>query len=379
MSISAGGAANGVDATTLDVLLEATRALLWIKTPADAKNMAADVVIALGGVVAPASTAERDSLPVDLSFGDGEPVLPWAAPGSSARTLLERHLPALVGDIHRAVELGSERGRLTEDATIDSLTGLPNRRMLGRSLGRLQRGEVVIMIDIDHFKQVNDTLGHSSGDGVLRAFGRAISANLRERDRAGRYGGEEFVIILAAGSDAESFLDRLRQAWEAVRPQPVTFSAGIALAGTVTTGVVQAADRAMYEAKAGGRDQWVWATGDDVAAGQPSGAPDETARAQPAFVAFSELEVPEGGQDRIEAAFRDRLGAVDSWPGFRSLEVWADLSEPEAYTMVSWWDSAEAFRDYMQSDDHHRSHQRIPGGEGRPRPRKFRRYRIVAR
>ena len=362
-----------------EILLQATRALLWIQTPADARNIATDVVTALGGSVVPAADAPGDALPVDLSFGDGVPVLPQAGRDSRARALLERHLPSLVEDARRAVELGSEVLRLAGDASVDSLTRLPNRRMLGRSLGRLRTGDEVIMIDLDHFKHVNDTLGHDAGDRVLRAFGSTLRETVRATETVGRYGGEEFVVILRDKAGAARFLERFRRLWEEERPYPVTFSAGIALAGEDPGLALQAADDAMYRAKKAGRDRWESA--------ENTGAVEETrtveatgpVRSEPAFVAFSALTVPEGGQVVVEDAFRARLGAVDHWAGFRSLEVWADLADTSSYVMVSWWDTREAFREYMRSDDHRQSHARIPKGEHRPRPLSLRRFRIVAR
>jgi heme-degrading monooxygenase HmoA len=97
------------------------------------------------------------------------------------------------------------------------------------------------------------------------------------------------------------------------------------------------------------------------------------------FVALSDIFVAAEGREALEAAFAERLGAVDSWPGFRGLQVWADAADGCKYVMVSWWDSQASFSDYMASEDHRRSHQRIPGGEFRPRPRQFRRYRVIAR
>lgn len=247
----------------LEVVLEATRALLWIRTPADARAVTTDVVRALGGEVVPADADHADALPVDVSFGDGEPVVPRAGRATEARMLLERHLPSLVGDVRRALELGAQVDRLAEAASIDSLTGLPNRRMLGRALGRLQAGDVVIMLDLDNFKQVNDTLGHDAGDQVLRTMGRTLRATVRVRDDVGRYGGEEFVVILRGGDGAEPFLQRLRRAWEESRPNRVTFSAGVARVGALATSTLPAADRAVYRAKAAGRDRWTWAAAED--------------------------------------------------------------------------------------------------------------------
>lgn len=96
------------------------------------------------------------------------------------------------------------------------------------------------------------------------------------------------------------------------------------------------------------------------------------------FVAVSELGVPEAGRAALQSAFANRLRAVDRWPGFRGLQVWADPREPCTMLMVSWWDSEDCFAAYMRSADHRRSHQRIPAGEHRPRPRRFSRYEVIA-
>jgi diguanylate cyclase (GGDEF)-like protein len=256
------------DATTSAVLeamsavLEATRALLWIKTPADAAAAARDLVEVLGGRIIPTVAATGDALPVDVSFGVGEPVLPAAPRSGVARMLLERHLPTFVRDAQRALELLDHPSRLAEDAAVDSLTGLANRRMLGRALGRLGPDDTVIMIDLDHFKAVNDSLGHHQGDIVLRLLGRTLTATVRAADRAGRYGGEEFVVILYE-DDADVFLTRLRSEWEKVRPHPVTFSAGVASARPDPKKALEAADRAMYRAKQLGRNRWESATKED--------------------------------------------------------------------------------------------------------------------
>jgi diguanylate cyclase (GGDEF)-like protein len=360
------------------LIIQATRELLRIKTRADAKRIAEDVVRGLGGRIILADEADDEALPVDLSFGEGAPVVPTAPVDSVARMLLDRHLPSLVEDIRRAVELAYQVERFAEDASIDSLTGVANRRMLGRALGRLGVGDVVVMIDLDHFKDINDRLGHDAGDGVLRAFGRTLGTAVRGRDMVGRYGGEEFVVILADDSDADAFLRRFRAAWEIARPHPVTFSAGIAPVGALPGSTLEAADRAMYRAKAAGRDGWMLTAEIDQAS-RPADVAGVADHPVSAFVAFSALEVPDGGQEQVEAAFRDRLGSVDGWPGFHALEVWADVQDPHAYVMVSWWETASAFQAYMRSDDHRRSHGRISTGNDRPRPKRFRRYRVVAR
>lgn len=252
----------GSETVTVEALLEATRGLLWIATGSDAAVLAAELIVALGGTTVSADIAGSDAIPVDLSFGDGHPILPVAPRGSAARLRLERHLPRFARDAQRAVELAERTSRLAEDASIDALTGLANKRFLGRALGRLTTEDTVIVIDLDHFKAVNDRLGHPAGDLVLRAMGRTIAATLRPGDQAGRYGGEEFVVIIAAVG-AEAFIRRLQTAWVAARPYPTTFSAGVAPAATDPTRALEAADRAMYRAKEAGRDQWQWATDRD--------------------------------------------------------------------------------------------------------------------
>lgn len=244
----------------VDDVLAATRTLLWVKTPAEASAVAQELVTALGGTTVPAALAGEDALPVDLSFGVGEPLLATAPAAGEARLLLERHLPMFVLDAHRAVDLADRASRLAQAASIDPLTGLPNRRMLGRALGRLCAGAHLIMVDPDHFKAVNDTFGHDEGDEVLRALGRMLVGSVRAADHVARYGGEEFVVVLPEGGDPEVFLQRLTTAWEEGRPHPVTLSAGIATVRASPNRALEAAHRAMRRAKADGRNQWQWAT-----------------------------------------------------------------------------------------------------------------------
>jgi heme-degrading monooxygenase HmoA len=96
------------------------------------------------------------------------------------------------------------------------------------------------------------------------------------------------------------------------------------------------------------------------------------------YVAISEIAVDEAGAPALEAAFRDRLGAVDEWPGFLGLEVLRHRRRPGTYLMISRWESKETFQAYMRSDTHDRSHARIPGGPHAPRPAGFGDYEVVA-
>lgn len=103
-----------------------------------------------------------------------------------------------------------------------------------------------------------------------------------------------------------------------------------------------------------------------------------TARRVGAYVVASELAVPGDGAAALEAAFTGRLRAVEDHAGFRGLEVWRDSREPGRYLMVSWWRSQTDFLAYMHSDDHDRSHARVPTGPLRPRAVRLSRYEVVA-
>jgi diguanylate cyclase (GGDEF)-like protein len=169
----------------------------------------------------------------------------------------------LVGEILAGVtaaQLAAER-RLNDLAHTDTLTTLASRSMLGPSLANLQEGDCVIFLDLDHFKRVNDTLGHGVGDQVLADFGRVIQAVMRADDTAIRYGGEEVLLVLrrAGAKGADRLLERLQRAWSAAHPA-TTFSAGVAMVDSRgADSAVERADEALYAAKNGGRNQWQYA------------------------------------------------------------------------------------------------------------------------
>jgi diguanylate cyclase len=171
----------------------------------------------------------------------------------------------------RTVELRLAYLRIEELAQTDELTGLPNRRsivkMLDDEIARGHRGTPcsVAMIDIDWFKRINDGYGHPAGDEVLRTVAITVFANIRANDRFGRYGGEEFLLVLpGTGRDeAGQIVERLRAMiaeldWNAFAiDMAVTISAGIAtLAPDDSSDAILArADRALYAAKATGRNR----------------------------------------------------------------------------------------------------------------------------
>ena len=157
--------------------------------------------------------------------------------------------------IHRHDALTEEMRLL---AHVDTLTNLANRRDLDLRLIEAAAGDAVVLLDLDHFKQLNDTLGHSAGDAVLSEFGLMIRATLRTDDYAARYGGEEFALVLPSTSESEAAttLGRIRQRWAILRPE-VTFSAGVAVHRheTEVEQTLRAADEALYAAKRQGRNQ----------------------------------------------------------------------------------------------------------------------------
>lgn len=176
---------------------------------------------------------------------------------------------------HLALALSNIRLRetLRLQAIQDPLTGLYNRRYLEESMVRevsrlKRRGHTlgVIMADLDHFKQVNDTYGHEAGDEVLRAFGDFLRHNTRGEDIACRYGGEEFAIILmnASMETARAKAEELRQGVRNIavkhdgKDLRFTVSIGVAVFpddGDTLESALQAADAALYRAKQGGRDR----------------------------------------------------------------------------------------------------------------------------
>ena len=138
----------------------------------------------------------------------------------------------------------------------DELTGLGNRRHASALLETLQPDDVVLMIDLDHFKAVNDDSGHAAGDEVLRELGTYLRGALRDADLVARYGGEEFLVVLRHSDDnAPVVAGRLLQGWRARHPR-TTWSGGLARHEEATTSAVtlSRADFALYEAKRRGRN-----------------------------------------------------------------------------------------------------------------------------
>lgn len=173
-------------------------------------------------------------------------------------TLEAKHQELL--EVNRHLEL---------QATTDALTGLNNRRtfvdVLGQSISGCHHSASasvsLLLIDVDHFKQINDTFGHLTGDSVLQRVASILKAHCRDGDVVARYGGEEFSVILrnADGNCALIAAERLRRTiaeapWEG---RPVTVSIGVATldSGDDAYALLTKADRALYRSKANGRNR----------------------------------------------------------------------------------------------------------------------------
>jgi diguanylate cyclase (GGDEF)-like protein len=171
------------------------------------------------------------------------------------------------GNIERAYH--EEIYRLT---TVDGLTQIFNKRYFSEALGReiaratrYRRELSMVMFDLDHFKQVNDTHGHLAGDAVLKTLSLTIKAKIRSEDIFARYGGEEFAIILPEidRHNAHQFAEKIRRIVETTEFRfegtliPVTISMGVATLDPeepTAAALIKHADEFLYEAKAGGRN-----------------------------------------------------------------------------------------------------------------------------
>ncbi|MEM7582554.1 MAG: GGDEF domain-containing protein [Acidobacteriota bacterium] len=212
-----------------------------------------------------------------------------------SEAVLSTLVPQMASSVHRA--------RLDREARLDPLTGVPVRRILDSGIQRAYRQSceegrsmAVIMCDVDHFKKVNDTYGHSAGDEALICVARALDSQRREQDLLARYGGEEFTVLLedTTGESALQLADRLRRAVEAIdlvyegQRIPLTLSAGVAgfpeLHIKTASELLLLADEALYEAKETGRNRCLLNRGPrtfETVTGALSRLPEEPARPLP--------------------------------------------------------------------------------------------------
>jgi diguanylate cyclase (GGDEF)-like protein len=196
-------------------------------------------------------------------------------------------------------QLTAARDELQQQATRDSLSGVLNRagimNVLERELARADRMHTalaIVMLDIDHFKKINDTYGHLAGDAVLRETARRLSSVVRRSDAIGRYGGDEFLTVLSGCDEpgAVTFAEKLRVLIEQKGINTsegvlrITLSVGVAVGrGALLAqpaGLIRAADAALYEAKASGRNRVELAKADEPERRAPARFP---AKDNPSF------------------------------------------------------------------------------------------------
>ena len=183
---------------------------------------------------------------------------------------------SLERSLRYALKLGETLEALRQLATRDQVTGVLNRRELDRILAeeadRAQRFAhplSLVMVDIDHFKAVNDTYGHPVGDAVLHKVAQRLVGQLRSVDRVARYGGEEFALVLVQTGRAPAF-EVARRVVASIAAEPVVLDSGLKLNLTVSAGLavlpgdvsrlemlLGAADRSLYAAKKAGRNRVV--------------------------------------------------------------------------------------------------------------------------
>lgn len=219
---------------------------------------------------APPPALARVELPIESGEERlGELVACASGAGASARD--RRTLALLAAEVGLVARTLLLHERISRLANVDALTGLNNRRHLterfDHELARADRyggGLAVVMVDIDHFKSINDQHGHEAGDHVLRDVAHTLRAGVRAIDLVGRWGGEEFVVVLAGTTleGAKIVAERLRASVEAM-PSPVDGLAGVTCSLGVATRraeeprdeVLARADAALYRAKRAGRNR----------------------------------------------------------------------------------------------------------------------------
>ena len=230
-----------------------------------------------------AEIAKKQLAPVVMLTGSGteeiavqalqEGALGYLSKDSLSQETLVNTIDATLDKWARLQQARASKEELERLANFDSLTGLHNRQaILGKLCELINRAKrykedfTLIMLDIDHFKRVNDRYGHLTGDEVLEKIATLIRLNIRDTDVAGRYGGEEFIIILPQAdlSSARVLAERIRSIIESAEMKD---SAGNVFAITISQGLsgwepgedahslISRADEALYKAKANGRNR----------------------------------------------------------------------------------------------------------------------------
>ena len=233
--------------------------------PEDREHMAREI-----GPILERSTSATEPMSVRLAHADGS----WRHVEVVITNLCqEPSVEGYVCNIRDISERKQAEALLVYQALHDPLTGLPNRtvildraeQMLARAR-RIGQPVAALFIDLDNFKDINDTLGHETGDRILCAVADRFRATVRDSDTVGRFGGDEFVVLTESATvpaGPEALAERLRRALEApfllpgLEDIPLSMSASIGMASGIrptATGLLRDADTALYRAKASGKD-----------------------------------------------------------------------------------------------------------------------------
>jgi diguanylate cyclase (GGDEF)-like protein len=246
----------------------------WLDPPAREALATGGLTRHSGSPLAGDLTHAADGKPVIFLplVGSARPVgLVMVRFDNEADTHLDGYQAGLAVTFATQAGLAFERLRATEqlleESMLDALTGIGNRRHADRALATVGPGDGLAMIDLDHFKKVNDQYGHAVGDRVLFDLANYLATTIRDGDTVARFGGEEFLIVMKrVGDQAGATIERLAQGWRDLDPV-TSFSAGVAVHfdQEQAAETLARADAAMYDAKRAGRNRVVIADDADAA------------------------------------------------------------------------------------------------------------------
>jgi diguanylate cyclase (GGDEF)-like protein len=220
-----------------------------------------DTMPVAGAVMAAAvGVAARSALCLPLVTDDGligAVVVAWTHTTRTVDGALAQALGATADEAATVLSHHLRAERAEEAANTDPLTGVRNRRALEDALRDLCPGDAVLVIDVDHFKAVNDQRGHAAGDQVLRGLAACLASNVRSSDVVARLGGDEFVVILreAEISGCRKVADAVRRAWHEADGGATISLGACANEGEPGAVTLSRADAALYDAKSAGRNR----------------------------------------------------------------------------------------------------------------------------
>lgn len=236
------------------VALGCARALLRVGTRAEAAQVLHRAIVDLGGEIRPAAADGSEPGP-DVSLGVGDPSVAVPVHGSvPAAERLQTWLSTMLEDAEAAATRCDRQRSEEARARTDALTGLSDRRQADERLAAAGPGDVVCLLDLDGFKGLNDSRGHAAGDRALRRFGEILRHHVREHDFVGRYGGDEFLVVLAA-APVQVALRRMSDVSATWAADDREYAVSVGIAPVDERGpeeAAAAADRALYRSKRAG-------------------------------------------------------------------------------------------------------------------------------